>query len=169
MAEVRASQLRAATTRASAVAANLGIVLTDEQADEAGRRLLKQEQAGRAAEARASLALKRATRNSDFAIRMAGEYAQRYLDLWGSYTDADIPAVKRATYEAARVELYETPDGFKASRLLRRLDALLNEARARAWATTAQLEASLPDINWNELPTADDIAAEEGIAPWAAR
>ncbi len=160
MAGVRQALLDGAIWRARGITANLGIVLTDEQADAAGARLLKQEQAERAAQARASLAARRATRNSDFAVRMAGEYAQRYLDLWGSYKDADVNEVKRDFYEDARVELYETPDGFKSGRLIHRLEARLAEARARSWATTAQLDATLvngqPD--WDSLPDLRDLS-----------
>lgn len=171
MAPVRAAMLTKAVATARERAAQLGLTLTDEQADEAGRRILHSEQASRAAEARASLAAKRAEREQTFAIRQAKQYAQQYIDLWGGGDEAAHGRVLRHMLDVASEECL-APDGFKASRLTRRLDLALNEARTLSWVTTAQLDATiLPDLqpDWDALQTADDIAAEEGIAPWAAR
>src|SRR3954463_5587984 len=98
MAAVRAAMSDRAVARAGERAAELGLALTDEQAAEAGRLLLKREQAQRASDARVRKAEKKTERDANFAVRLAREYAERYLDLWGSYMDGDVEAVKREFY-----------------------------------------------------------------------
>jgi hypothetical protein len=168
MRHAREAMLAGAVARARAMADGLGITLTDEQAADAGLRLLKREQAARADVAREGKAAKKAEEDQTFAIVQAKAAAQRYLDLYGSYRGDDAANVLRFMLDIASEESL-APDGFTRPRLMRRLNLAVDEARMLAENTTARLEASLPEVNFDDLPTSDDYAAEDGVAPWALR
>src|SRR5689334_21926978 len=84
MRHAREAMLAQFVAEARARAAALGLSITDEQAADAGQRLLKAAQTARADAARASKSAQRAEREQTFAVEQAKAAAQRYLDLWGA-------------------------------------------------------------------------------------
>lgn len=122
---MRAALSARAIERARQQASILGIHLDFEEAEAAGAALLKHEQRVRAQHARVTAAATRAMRKRHSDERWAIAQAERYAASTSSVPDR-LPLADMLT--ALRDEL-EAPDGFQRSRYLRRLQAVLRNAR----------------------------------------
>ena len=150
MAAVRAGLTAKSVTKARERAASLGLELTVEQAVEAAARILKTEQAERAAQAR----IRSVEAAKEGFTSWAVGQALRYGDTLNAY-EPTIPlnACKRLCLMAVDDEL-EALDGYSRPRLLKRLDLFLERAREAMQATTDRLDASIvadPPREWHGL------------------
>ena len=162
MSHVRAGLLNKARATAQTHADMLGVTLTDEQADEAARRILKAEQAARVAQARVQRVAKA---REDFASWAVGQ-GLRYGDTLNA-CEPTIPlnVAKRLTLMAVRDEL-DAPDGHSRPRLIKRLDAFVARAREAMQATSVRLDSKLVETPvWS--PTLDEVAEEQGLPSWS--
>jgi hypothetical protein len=164
MAHARDGLLSKAITKAHERADELGVTLTDEQAAEAGARILKREQAERATQAR-NRRVEQA--REDFANWGAGQCIDAARRLNAFNPTLDYRTAARLLLNHLRDEL-DAPDGYSRRRLIARLNADVEDAKWLGTNRSIELSAMLPDIDTEGL-TLDDVAAEEGLAPWADR
>jgi hypothetical protein len=136
-AHMRAALAAKAVQRARQQAARLGLDLSDEQANAAGTMLLKNEQRDRAGQARAAAVAANAEKKRGADEAWAVLQAERYISSLRLSTSA-LPdgAQLRITLVALEDEL-AAPDGFQRGRYLRRLQTLLETARATLAAPAA--------------------------------
>jgi hypothetical protein len=165
MARVRAGLLVAATQRAQAQAAILGVELPDPEA--AGARLMAQEQRERAlaqqAAATAAAVEKRKRDNADWAL---GQMLRCVRDMLTFEPTLDKRTLAMVLSDLTREEL-DAPDGFNRTRFLKRLDLFTQRSKDRAQERSDELDASLVAPMPDDLPTLDDIARENGEPSWS--
>jgi hypothetical protein len=100
------------------------------------------------------------------AVEFAVRQAHRYADILRAYepTIAD-KVLFRLCVIVAKDEL-DAPDGFKAHRCVKRLQALVDDAKARSERISKALDATVQSpVDFEELPDADALLG----APWAGK
>jgi hypothetical protein len=168
MAHARAGLLVGAVAKAKAQAEVLGVTLTDEQAEAAGARILRNEQAQRAREqqARATAAAVEARKvaNADWAL---GQMLSAIRSMLTFEPGLHTPTLASVMSDVTREEL-DAPDGFNKRRLTKRLDGFIQRAKEQAQKRSGELTAMLPIADdWEWSPTADDVAEDEGRPSWS--
>lgn len=139
MAHARAGMLAKAIRRATEQTAVLGIELTPEQAEQAGRRLLKTEQAARAAMSRATrdanLIDRKKAADTEWAMRQAHVFADK-VKTW----DPTVPEkdIFRIVLMAVADEL-TAPDGLQRPRCIKRLKAYVDAVKQAAAQRSVEL------------------------------
>jgi hypothetical protein len=154
MAHARDGLLTKAIATAHERAASLGLTITDEQAEEAGRRILKTEQAARAAQARVKAQEKAKAETLDWAMRQTRTYAN-LLHTW----EPTVPYEQQLLVVGMAVsDELQAPDGLKRPRLIKRLQVLVDTVKAQSRATSDRLNATLVEQpDWDSLPDLRDL------------
>lgn len=136
----------------------LGVTPTSDQLAEAGDRLLKQGMRDRLALARTARWKNEAERREakrvadyDHAIRQAHTYAD-LMHSWDPTID-DSTAFRLLVITAA--EELEAPDGYSPARLVKRLQAYVDRAKAEAQAQSQRLTTTLPALDLEGWSTGD--------------